>query len=71
MRSTLSVADCLQLISTIDAAEVLEAPSVSPKNLGVIPFLALMIAGSTLNLATPSFARTVWAMTAKSSTGIA
>ena len=71
MRSTLSVADCLQLINTVDAVEVLEASSGSPNNLGAMHSLDLMIAGDRLNLATRTFARTVRDTMVKSSTEIA
>ena len=71
MRNTFSVVDWLQLVSIVDAVEVLEAFKRIPENLGVSLSLALMTAGCTLNLATRTFARTVWAMTVKSSTEIA
>ncbi len=59
MRSTLSVADCQHLISTVDAIEVLEAFNRIPDEFRGYTFFGSDDRWCTLNLATRSFMRTV------------
>lgn len=66
MRSTLSVADCLQLISTVDAVEVLEAFKRIPEEFRGYTFFGADDRWLYIKSGTPNFVRTVWAMTVKS-----